>query len=114
MTTLVVPRHLREQVRQFAEDFRTMASVWIELGVHDQEEIDYLREVIREAMACELPPDPEVDDRPREERIVAWCETMAALREEWDRLKPPTTNSVKLAAMVISTMAEREARRMVR
>lgn len=110
MAALVVPEHLRPMVRQFSQDFALMSRVWLGFGVHDQDEIDYMREVIRESMCCEQPPDPEVDNRPREERIRAWCATLAALREEWERMNPPERNAVSLADMVIQTKAERSAR----
>lgn len=86
--SLNVPADLREQVQQFVRDWAVMSRVWLEQGAHDEEEIEYMRGVIREAMSSDAPPDPEADARPRAERIVAWCDTLATLRAEYEAIRP--------------------------
>lgn len=100
---MAIPYALRPLVEQWREDWRVLSAAWIQAGVHDEDEIAYMREVIVDAMVSETPPMPEIDSRPQEVRIRSWCQTMAALRDDLERDVPRPRNAIAVEDMVLDS-----------
>ena len=82
MSRLTVPPHLAREVRQFAADFAAVTAAWVRDGWHSAAEVEEWREVIRVDMSNKLSVCFEIDPRPREERVMAWCRTFGDLAKK--------------------------------
>lgn len=74
-----MPDHLVDDVRCFAVDFQAVTRAWVAQGWHTRDEVAEWRAVIRADMESVRGVDPQIDSRPRDDRIRAWCRTFGAL-----------------------------------
>lgn len=74
-----VPPHLDADVQRFVQDFRAVARAWVAQGWHTEQEVAEWRAVIRADMESDSGVNPQLDGRPRDVRIRAWCATFRAL-----------------------------------